>query len=642
VTALTQDALQPSLFVRRTLPLLALAVVVIACIAHRWQWYAPENAFRGYSPIGWVYSHEHPVDFAKNLPNGTEGYDRSAVMWVYLLAYRHLGLEPERLVYGVIALEIIGLAWCYVRLSQTLLDKAPLSLAVIIAMLAIASSLRNVSLSRFGTPFFEGQFYTFAEIARNMALISCLRGRWGRSAAWLSFTMINHVILGAIGSVFVAAVAALRWRHGEGRQIVRAALGLMLVSAAWLACFHEPGALFADPVPDEVWYSWTRLFNSHWYPMITGVFLATHDRWLVPFITLLAAAGLTWLHPATRPQRWSREISAGMAALTAMTLLAVVTSEQRWSITLIKLALHRSADMMLSIAVIYAVAGWWHAITTLPLWRALPAAFLLFAPTWCPGAPSAPLALHGWLSRARTGTRRPYYGAWLAALPLLVTLLYVVSDHGAGWVSAGYSGLKPLLKQPLLVAPLVVALILLWGSRRRIDLRGGAVVVTLALGCLLWIRNDIPGSGPVTEGAEYLDAQLWARQNTPTTALFFVDPTIYYGWSDYSRRSSFGNVRDWAHSWAYNSRREWWQRGVERLALLGLSVDDYLGVRQGGARLGRDAQTRFYQADDDWRRMLAKDWGVDYFVLRRAPANNSRLPIVYQNKKFMVLAVVPP
>ena len=160
--------------------------------------------------------------------------------------------------------------------------------------------------------------------------------------------------------------------------------------------------------------------------------------------------------------------------------------------------------------------------------------------------------------------------------------------------------------------------------------------------CVLWTRNDIPGSGPATEGVAYLDAQKWAREHTPATALFFVDPTIFYGWSDYSRRSSFGNIRDWTHSWAYNSRREWWQRGADRLALLGLSVDTYLPLKQGAKRLNRDAQARFYQADDDWRRMLATDWGVDYFVLRRAPANNSRLPIVFQNSKFVVLAVRAP
>ncbi|MBK8961228.1 MAG: hypothetical protein IPM80_23075 [Proteobacteria bacterium] len=627
---------------RRTLPLAALAVVVLACIAQRWHWYAPETAYRGYSPIGWTYVHEHPADFAKNLPNGTEGYERSAVMWVYLLAYRHLGIEPDALVYAVIALEIIGLAWCYVRLSQNLLDDAPLSLAVAIAMLAIASSLRNVSLSRFGTPFFEGQFYTFAEIARNMALIACLRGRWGKSAAWLSVATVSHVILGAIGAMCVAAVAAMRWRPGERLRIARAALGFMVVSAAWMLGFHQPGALFSDPVPDEVWYAWTRLFNFHWYPMLNGVFLETHDRYLVPFITLLAAGALTWLHPATRPRRWRGEIGAVMAVLGVMTLLAVVASEQRWSTTLIKLALHRGADMMLSIAVIYAVAGWWHAMTSLPLWRALPATCLLFAPTWGPGAPSAQLALHGWLNRARSDAWRRWSGRWVAAVPVLVSLGYVLSGHGAAWTSSGYTGVKPLLKEPQWGVPLAIALLLLWVARRRVDQRACVLVVTLALGCLAWVKHDIPGSGAAADGADYLDAQRWAREHTPATALFFVDPTIYYGWSDYSRRSSFGNVRDWAHNWAYNSRRDWWQRGVERLALLGLSVDDYLGIKQGAARLGRDAQARFYQADDEWRRMLARDWGVDYFVMRRTPANHSELPVVYQNKKFMVLAVGAP
>ena len=644
MSVLTARASRSSSLVRRTLPLLALAVVVIACIANRWSWYATETAFRGYSPVGWVYSHEHPTDFAQNWPNGTENYDRSVVMWLYLLAYRVFGLEADLLVYGIIALEIIGLAWCYVRMSQTLLDDPPVSLTVVIAMLAIASSARNITLSCFATPFFEGQFYTFAEIARNMALLAALRGRWNKAAAWLSVATINHVILGAVGSVFVAAVAALRWRHGERSAIMRAGFALLVISAAWVVCFYQPGALYADPVSDEVWFSWTRFFNYHWYPWVNGVFLEAHDRWLLPFMTLLATAAMTWWHPTTRPRRWSREIAVGMATMAGLTVLAVVASEHRWSTTLIKLALHRSADMMLSIALVYAVAGWWHAITTLPLWRAIPAAFMLFAPTWSPGSPSVPLALHGVLARPAADANRIWSPAWwsLALLPLAMTLLYKLAGFGADWVAAGYSGLQPLLKQPGLVTPLAIALVLLWIARRRCDIRMLVVVLTIAASCVMWVGRDVPGGGPVAEGADYLEVQLWARAHTPSDALFFVDPTIFYGWSDYSRRSSFGNVRDWLQNWAYNSRREWWQRGVQRLALLGLSMDTYLPLKQGARRLTRDAQARYYQADDDWRRMIGKNWGVDYFVMRRAPANNSHLPVVFQNKKFMVLAVDAP
>ena len=640
----SQCSLSSSLFMHRTLPVLALAVVILACIANRWYWYAPETAYRGYSPVGWVYAHEHPAEFTKNLPNGTEGYDRSAVMWVYLLAYRIFGIEAEHLVYGVIALEIIGLAWCYVRMTQTLINNAPLSLAVVIAMLAIASSVRNVSLSRFGTPFFEGQFYMFAEIARNMAVLAALRGRWLKCAAWLSLAMTSHVILGAIGSVFVAAIATVRWRHGERQDILRAAALLLVGSVVWIACFHQPATLFVDPVADDVWYAWTRFFNVHWYPWLTGVFMAGHDRWLLPFTTLLAAGALTWLHPMTRPLRWAREIAVAMAALTVLVVFAIVVSEQRWSTTLVKLALHRSADMMLSFALIYAVAGWWQVIVLMPLWRSVTAAYLLFASTWMPGAAAVPLAMHGLLvSPAKSETRARRWTWWcVALLPLLIALGYVFTGHGKPWVVAGYSGWLPLVKRPALVAPLLVALVAVLTLRARPCLRAPVLVLCMAGACVTWVRNDVPGSGASVEGLDFLATQRWARAHSPPGALFFVDPTIFYGWSDYSRRSSFGNIRDWGHRWAYNSRREWWQRGVERLALLGLSVDNYLGVKQGAARLNRDAQTRFYQADDNWRRMLGRDWGVDYFVLRRAPANNSQLPIVYQNKKFMVLAVGAP
>lgn len=626
-------------FLTRRLPWLALALVVMACIANRCYWYAPETAYRGYSPVGWVYVHEHPAEFSKNWQNGTENYDRSAVMWVYLLAYRLAGIEAEHLVYFIIALEIIGLAWSYVRITQTLIDDAPASLAVVVAMLAVASSIRNVSLSRFGTPFFEGQFYTFAEIARNMAVLACLRGRWLKSAGWLSLATVNHVILGAIGSAFVAAVALVRWRGGERRDILRGAALLLLVGGAWLALFYQPGALYADPVPDAVWHTWARFFNYHWFPWHNGVFTAEHQRWLLPFLSMLAAAALCWLHPATRPPRYGREMMAGMAMLAAMTVFAVSISEQRVSTTLIKLALHRGADMMLTFALVYAVALWWRALVTLPAWRASAAAYLVLAASWSAGVASAALAVHGAL--APPSARRDRYRWWLVAtLPVLVALAYVVSGHGKPWLSEGYSGLAPLLGRPLLAVPLLLAVLVMLAARAGSAWRAPLLTLCVALACAGWIQRDVPHFA--VEGRAYLDVQRWARANTPTGALFFADPTIFYGWSDYSRRASFGNLRDWTHRWAYNSRRDWWQQGVERLALLGLKVDPYLKRTDGAQRLTRDVRTRFYRADDAWRQRMASDWGVDYFVLRRKPAHRSQLPVVYQNQGFVVLAARAP
>ena len=425
---------------------------------------------------------------------------------------------------------------------------------------------------------------------------------------------------------------------------MRGGLLLLTASAVWIARFHQPGALFVDPVPDEVWYSWTRFFNFHWYPWLNGVFLSALDRWLLPFTTMLAAAALTWLHPTTRPQRYLKEIAAGMSALALLTAFAVLASEQHWSTTLVKLALHRCADMMLSVALIYAVAGWWHGLITLPAWRSLPAAYLLFASTWCPGAPSVPLALHGLLAAPKKlGTVKALRTWWcVALLPLAITVAYWLAVGGPGWLSAGYSGLTPLLKKPALSAPLLIAVFALCAMRARSNWRAMTLVLCIAGACATWVHNDIPGSGADVDGPDYLEAQRWASVHTPVRALFFVDPTIFYGWSDYSRRSSFGNVRDWTHRWAYNSRRDWWQQGVERLALLGLSVDSYLPMKGGAQRLNRDAQARFYQADDEWRRSLARDWGVDYFVMRRKPANNSHLPVVFANKRFLVLAVGVP
>ena len=67
--------------------------------------------------------------------------------------------------------------------------------------------------------------------------------------------------------------------------------------------------------------------------------------------------------------------------------------------------------------------------------------------------------------------------------------------------------------------------------------------------------------------------QLWAKNNTANDALFMPDPTHYYGWRDFSERSSFGNLRDWGYSsFAYNSDYEIYLEGKKRLAEFGFDI----------------------------------------------------------------------
>ena len=51
----------------------------------------------GFGPMAYTHKRCHPERFARDFPSGVENFDKSAPMHAYPLAYRCLGIPPERL-----------------------------------------------------------------------------------------------------------------------------------------------------------------------------------------------------------------------------------------------------------------------------------------------------------------------------------------------------------------------------------------------------------------------------------------------------------------------------------------------------------------------------------------------------------------
>jgi hypothetical protein len=142
-------------------------------------------------------------------------------------------------------------------------------------------------------------------------------------------------------------------------------------------------------------------------------------------------------------------------------------------------------------------------------------------------------------------------------------------------------------------------------------------------------------------GEAYLNAQLWAKQNTPSAALFLVDPTIYYGWRDFSERSSFGNMREWLHtSWTYDPKKDNYEEGLRRAAEFGYSPPEYLNESpplKGFDKIDAVVGERFYSYDAQWFRGLAKRYSLDYMVMKKQRIKDRlSLPVVYENEFFLI------
>jgi len=319
---------------------------------------------------------------------------------------------------------------------------------------------------------------------------------------------------------------------------------------------------------------------------------------------------------------------------------------------------------------IYVVNGLWTELESGSLWRKIAASVLLISPfSFIPGA--FPLVPSLFLSaavfpalltdRARGIRDLSVAGFYAGIVILLISYVvfrienyaYIPSYILTG-VSIGYSSLRQYIGDYaatvrsipiLLIFHLGILLILVLMSldkllSRRIFVTGFLVVFALtAIGWLHYFRSD---KDYLALARSYKQVQMWAKEHTNGSDLFMVDPTIYYGWRDYSQRSSFGDLRSWLFNWANSNNAQTYQEGLKRFREFSIPLNPYLETPriEKFANLSQAIQTRYYDAGDDWRMELSRRYGVHYFVLMKSKMKEgSDLTVSYENRHFAVLSI---
>ena len=149
-----------------------------------------------------------------------------------------------------------------------------------------------------------------------------------------------------------------------------------------------------------------------------------------------------------------------------------------------------------------------------------------------------------------------------------------------------------------------------------------------------------------------LHAQLWAKSSTDPKAVFMGDPGMpVYGraWTEYSRRASFGSVRDWLHiPIVYHADLKGFKEGVRRLSLLG--VDPYTYKKSAFSsphimpmvehtKTIDAARAAYYSMSPDSLIDLASREGINFFIFMKNYAKPPPdLARVFENKHFVILA----
>jgi len=135
----------------------------------------------------------------------------------------------------------------------------------------------------------------------------------------------------------------------------------------------------------------------------------------------------------------------------------------------------------------------------------------------------------------------------------------------------------------------------------------------------------------------YFDVQLWAKSNSANDALFMPDPTHYYGWRDFSERSSFGNLREWGYgAIAYNPDVKVYREGIKRMREFGFDItEDDLKILK---KSYKNFRKTFYTMNTEQLNKLSRKYKIDYVVMNKKYQKNKfpAFTVAYENKNYIV------
>lgn len=604
-------------------------------------------AWDGWSAIDWVSQMKYPENYTKNFPAGIQVYQHSAFMRIYPWADSLLGIGPEVLVYWVVAFEIGFLGFAVWKLVETIQPNTPQLLRLGVVFLAVCGNGDALDLGRFGTAHTLGLYYGTANALRLLGIVMAIRRRFVWAAVLIALSFMTHAIEGLIAAAFVVAMQATAPpREVANRSGLLGMMAFSAVAAIWLLGFQQV-AFSGGSIPNELWILLTKAFSVHWYPVEYGLFDLEHTERFMPLLAFVLL--LVHYFPRSPWIAVQRKVVAGLVAVLILSCVGVLIS---WLVPipfLIKVSLHRATLLFYLVAMPYVFVGLWRDVIGPSAWRAALAIGTIVSPFLLkPGfpillavalvGPSALLAI-----RERNWSLNALAKAGLICVIVAILAAYALAGALAPW-SIYFGG-------RWIAALTVVGFLGLWLLAYRKDIPGSpSAVAGAAAACLMILCASISlyyKGGPRVESVParaFRNAQLWASANTSPTSLFMVDPSIYYGWRDYSKRSSFGNLREWLHtSWAYDSRSERYAEGMRRFEEFQLPLPAYLGRRRplsGFVELTSAVREKFYASSCEWQARLAERYEINYFVfMKDRVVRPPCFLVAYENEGFFIVRV---
>ena len=650
-----------TLWLEWVIPGACLLIAIVLAFALRRPDFNWQIALSGFSAIDWVAHLRFPDRYQLDFLNGMHVYDKSSVMRLYPFLNRAFDIPVETIIPAMISLEMVFMAGASLFFARSLNGVVSPIGACLFALLVVVSPARDLDLSHFGAPFFWGLYYNFADGFRLLGVAFFLRHRPLLGGVMLGLGFSIHPLIALMGVAFVVGFMAVA-RSGTGiRGPLLGALAFVVISGSWLASAYDLSAIVSSQVDPDVWVRMARAFSYHFFPVDYGLVTLDFQKRLLPLLVLCLLA-FHYLPVVCDDRNLRQGIVGGCAVLIALIALGYFISVYLPVPLLVKLALPRASAMLILIVLAIACIGLIVDIERGAAVQRVVALFIAVSPfVYAPGFPLIPATLLILLGRRPDAHDSFLDRRRLVFVALVLVWAIAVVNEGSRYFQIlempAYSGYFVNYKYWAPVTVVAVALFVfasarsafgtssVFGTRLKwVDQKLGVAVVFFLASFLAvgWQKALVPDQTYRAFGSSYLEAQNWARNRTPEQSLFLVDPTIYYGWRDFSERSSFGNLREWLHtSWLYDSRFDRYQEGLRRFGEFGITLDPYLALPVshllGFRKLTSDISKRFYELDEKWFLGVQERYGVTHVVMRKdGVARDYPFVRAFENEHFVV------
>jgi len=610
-----------------------------------------ENARAGWSPSEWINSITIPSVFEKNFKTGIEIYANSLFMYIYILANK-LGFAVINVTKIVIITEPLALGFSSWIFANTIFKRRNLFVPLIFSIFVLEGSIGSTDLARFGSGYYWGLFYNYSEAAGFLLIAAIMKNRLILATILAVFSVLTHPIIGGFFLCFSFPFIFHLFKINNKIFLLTLGSSFLCVVYFWMRT-----TILGDLIPEANhlydvrsydWFEVSKIFQYHWFPLDLGVFSDIQHKHFMPFISV-SILTIFFFIKNKEQLILERFYISGLIILVLLTFVGVLFSIQESSDTLIKLSLHRASKYYLYLSLpllIYLFVSEAGSDHQLKRFFIILCVFSIFSETILP--PFLIVIFSGFMIvefiRSENPKTKLIYYIPLVYIFLLVLNYYIFPNQ-----------LKYFFPEKnLLYFGLFILAIHFFNSlilQRKLASKNYAFF-RVVLACSFIVISVI-GVSKKSNFVSYLNeknrdiyaAQLWAKNNTPKNALFFVDPTSSGSWVGSAERASFGTIKQWLHtSSGYKKKDQNSMEGFQRFAVYDVELSEYFN-RTPSVRGSQEllAYLSKYQFENDCLilKRFALKYEIDFFVLKRKSTGSDCQTIgnvVFQNQTITVIS----